>query len=67
VPFAVAVDANEADNWIEYVTKTGIVFRNGPKGKDCYPSRELAALPATLIGDPVVETFRVFFDAEATK
>jgi hypothetical protein len=68
VPFAEAVDANEAEGWIEYHAGNGVVFRNGPKGKNSYLSRELRGLPAKLVGNETIETFRAFFDAEvATK
>lgn len=66
VPYAEAVDASDDENWIEYHMGNSVVFRNGPKSKDCYLSRELRGLPATMACDETVEAFRAFegFDAE---
>jgi hypothetical protein len=37
-----AVDASEAEGWVEYRAPDGLMFRNGAWGQDSYTSRELA-------------------------
>ncbi len=44
-----AVDASEAENWVEYRAPDGVVFRNGAWGMGSYTSSELAkATPGLL-------------------
>lgn len=49
-----AVDADEAEGWVEYQTPDGRTIRNGPTG---YASREIAAAPG-ICGDAVVDRAR---------
>lgn len=45
-----AVDASEAEGWVEYRAADGLVFRNGPWAENSYTSKELAGCsgPAVL-------------------
>lgn len=55
-----AVDADEAEGWVEYQTPDGRTVRNGPGG---YASREIAA-GAGICGDAVVDRARETMGAE---
>jgi len=63
IPYAKTIDANQDENWIEYQTVDGVVFRNG-KQKPAYTSRELsAAANYRAVGESNVEQLRSQFDA----
>lgn len=47
-----AVDASDADNWIEYRAPDGFVFRNGPWDVGSYTSKELSGWTPALLRDP---------------
>lgn len=59
VPFAEVVDANPAENWVEYRKENGETFRNGPKH---WPSTELQHLPKELTNDAKLQRLREEFD-----
>ena len=44
-----AVDASEAEGWVEYKAADGLVFRNGPWGLTSFTSRELHAASPELL------------------
>lgn len=59
VSYAQQVDANEAENWIEYRLPNGTTFRNGSTpGPNTYTSKELQAMNPSMIGDPGAEHLR---------
>lgn len=53
-----AVDASEAENWIEYKGKAG-TFRNGEWGPGSFTSAELAASTPELMRDEVFQAARL--------
>lgn len=61
-----AVDANEAENWIEYQhSDTSFpTFRNGTPGELSYSSEELRSIDPKLIGDPEMDNLRTTFNAK---
>lgn len=65
IRWAKVVDANEAENWIEYTTPDGGKFRNG--GELGWASTELALGPklAALVSDPVLASIKGEFGARA--
>jgi hypothetical protein len=65
IRWAKVVDANEAENWIEYETPDGGRFRNG--GENGWTSAELALGPkvAELVADPVLAALRSDMGARA--
>lgn len=62
VSWATPVDASERDNWVEYEFN-GHRFRNGGKGKDSFPSKELREVVPEMLGDEFAETLRNELDA----
>ncbi|PID48697.1 MAG: oxidoreductase [Proteobacteria bacterium] len=67
IPFADPVDANEAENWIQYETQQGVCFRNCSqcdKGLAAYSSDELQHLPTGLIADAGIDQIRTRLNAE---
>lgn len=66
ISYAKPVDADPEENWIEYQTATGVVFRNG-KDKPAYSSHELSdAKDYRAIGFSVVSEIRETFNAQVT-
>lgn len=64
IPYAKPIDADPDENWIDYQTATGTVFRNG-NSKPAYSSHELSATQDyRTIGGSGVEQIRQAFDAE---
>lgn len=59
-----AVDANEAEEWVEYRMADGKTFRNGAWGENSYPSRELVTLGLTLVASPEIAAVRATLRAE---
>ncbi|GGA05918.1 oxidoreductase [Dyella caseinilytica] len=57
------VDASEAENWVEYKTPDGHLFRNGERGPNSYESSELFAATPEFIRDPAANEVRDTFDA----
>lgn len=67
IPGAVAVDANPAENWIEY--KAGaFVFRNGARAVGSYSSNEINKVPLAVLQSPELNEVRAKYlpDAEFT-
>jgi hypothetical protein len=56
-----AVDASEAEGWVEYKAADGFVFRNGPRGPGSFESGELAASTPDLLRDEATRTLRDAF------
>lgn len=63
IPYAKPVDADQAQNWIEYRMEDGRTFRNGRPEAGCYSSWELHAADPGVIADPVVDEIRKQFGA----
>lgn len=61
VPYALAIDANVSENWIEYEKPNGEKFKNG--GTD-WPSIELVNLPAAHTNDEYLKQLREQFDGK---
>ncbi|QQP96471.1 hypothetical protein [Lysobacter enzymogenes] len=53
-----AVDASEAEGWVEYRAADGYVFRNGPWGINSFTSKELAASTPALLRDVEFQRIR---------
>jgi len=56
IPYAKPVDADPAENWIEYELANGVRFRNGVHGPDSYESTELHHAQPWVFTD---ESFRI--------
>lgn len=61
IKYAKQVDASASENWIEYELADGRRFRNGVKATGSYPSKELQAMPFTLLSHPDVDRIREQF------
>lgn len=59
-----AVDASEAENWVEYRAADGMVFRNGPWGVTSYTSKELAAASPALLRDAEFQAIRAKYQGQ---
>lgn len=59
-----AVDANEAESWVEYRGADGLEFRNGRAGPNSYTSTELAAASRSLLGSAEFQAIRNSTGAE---
>jgi hypothetical protein len=53
-----AVDASEAEGWVQYRAADGFEFRNGPWGLGSFTSKELAASTPSLLRDPQFQALR---------
>lgn len=59
VTWGEAVDASEAERWVEYRASDGFVFRNGPWGVGSFTSKELAASTPDLLRHPEFQRIRI--------
>jgi hypothetical protein len=58
-----AVDASEAEGWVEYKAADGVVFRNGPWGLASFTSKELSGWTPALLRDPTFAELRAKYSA----
>lgn len=58
VTWGTVSDANEAENWVEYTTADGFVFRNGAQGPGSFLSSELQATTLAFIRSPEAMAIR---------
>ncbi len=66
VGYAKTIDGSATENWVEYEIADGRRFRNGAKGASSFPSVELRAISAGMIGDLFVENVRGELGAKVT-
>lgn len=62
-----AVDASEAENWVEYRAPDGLTFRNGPWGPGSYTSRELAQASPGLLRDEQFLALRAKYEGRVVE
>lgn len=62
-----AVDASEAENWVEYKAADGLVFRNGAWGPGSYTSRELAQASPGLLRDEQFLALRAKYEGRVVE
>lgn len=62
-----AVDASEAEGWVEYKAADGLVFRNGPWGPGSYSSRELEKASPGLLRDSQFLALRAKYEGRVVE